>query len=192
MAYLEIFGFITGVAGVWLTMRQHILCFPVGLINVIISLFLFYGQLLYADALQQIVYIILISYGWYKWMKGTDKQSSFPVTRLTLSTATGLLILTGISTIVLAYILNRFTNATYPWFDSFATSTAFAAQYLVARKKIENWYLWIVVNVSYILIYFQKELYLYIALFIIYLFLSFAGLYSWRKDLQTIKSNPAQ
>src|SRR4051812_42910496 len=81
MNAMEIAGFIFGVAGVYLTLRENVWCFPVGLINVLLSLFLFYGQKLYADALQQAVYIILLTYGWWQWLHGENKNHFLNISR---------------------------------------------------------------------------------------------------------------
>lgn len=183
---LELTGFATGVIGVWLTIRRHAWCFPVGLINVSISLYLFYTQQLYADALQQLVYIPLLIFGWMQWVQGKNtaevqperlRQGSHPISALTLL----LIFLAGGTS--LGYLLHRYTDASFPWPDSFATCGAFIAQYLVARKKIENWLIWILVNLAYIVIYIQKDLLLYAALFAGYLVLAIYGYLDWKKRL---------
>ena len=70
MSVIELIGFVFGIAGIWLTIKESAWCFPVGLINVIVSLILFFEQKLYSDVIQQLVYILLLSYGWYKWISG--------------------------------------------------------------------------------------------------------------------------
>ena len=183
MEIIEIFGFITGVVGVYLTLKEKLLCFPVGLVNVILSLYLFYVQKLYADAIQQFVYIILLSYGWYHWQHGKEKDNSVSITRS--STSFFISSLTGgvLVAFLLGYFLKVYTDASFPWIDSSATAAAFVAQWFVAKKKIENWILWIFVNLSYIAIYAYKSLWFYVLLFIIYLVLSFWGYKSWKQQL---------
>lgn len=180
--YLEITGFISGVLGVYLTLKQKTACFPVGLLNVGISLVLFYRENLFADALQQVVYILLLLYGWYAWLH-PGKHPVLPVTQLRSREA--LLVLFSIfgCALTLGYVLATYTHAELPWTDAAASSIAFAAQYLVARKKLENWHLWILVNIAYIAIYLYKELPLYTLLSILYLALAIAGLIDWKKKL---------
>ena len=79
MSQIEIIGFVFGIAGVWLTIKENLLCFPVGLINVIVSLILFFQQKLYSDAIQQMVYIFLLSYGWYKWISGRNIEKHLAI-----------------------------------------------------------------------------------------------------------------
>lgn len=84
---------------------------------------------------------------------------------------------------LLGYILKAFSNASFPWIDSLATTASFLAQYLIAKKKIENWIIWIAVNVVYIAVYLQKDLELYAVLYLVYLILAIQGYYQWRKHL---------
>ena len=178
---LEWTGFISGVIGVWLTSRQNPWCFPVGLANVWISLFLFFEQQLYADTLQQAVYILLLGIGWFNWTRKKKDKSALQISWST--TPERLLTLLAICciTLLLGFMLNRHTDASFPWLDSFATALSFTAQFLIARKKIENWLLWIPVNLIYIGIYFQKDLFLYVVLFTVYLGLAINGFLAWIK-----------
>lgn len=182
LKYLEIAGFITGVAGVWLTLRQKMLCFPVGLINVSISLYLFFLENLYADAIQQLFYIVLLTYGWYEWFRPSGAPP-MPVTRIQRKYLPHLFTAIFVCTLTLGGALYKFTNASVPFIDAAATSTAFAAQYLVAKKKLENWLLWIVVNMAYIGIYIFKDLPLYAFLSLIYLALAIGGYKKWRTEV---------
>ncbi len=185
---LELIAFLTGITGIWLTMRQNVWCFPVGLINVSLSMVIFYEQHLYADAIQQIMYITLLIYGWYNWKRKGTMNVRLGVSRLSLKEIAGYCLLILLSTLLLGGLLITLTAAIFPWADSLATSTAFVAQYLVARKKLENWLLWMGVNLVYIAIYYHKDLHLYVILFSVYLILSFFGLYKWNKEL---KAQPA-
>lgn len=225
MSALEIIGFLFGVAGVWLTIKENPWCFPVGLVNVIVSSFLFFDQKLYADVLQQIVYVVLLSYGWYEWTKGkglsqksivrllsdTNEGSEegslkFPANRtgresinpkseiINISSSSPRLLFNCIfviaaSTYILGTFLKWYTDASVPYWDALATSMAFTAQYLVARKKIENWMLWMDVNLLYIGIYIYKELYLYAVLFAVYFVMALVGHFNWKKEMKLKQSN---
>ena len=176
---LEITGFITGVAGIWLTIRKKILCFPVGMVNVVVSAWLFYGQKLYADVMQQAVYLALLAYGWIHWQGGRTDDQRKAISFLDTPGRLLLVAVIALSTLALGSVLDHYTDASFPWADSFATSTAFAAQFLIARRKTENWILWMIVNSCYIFIYLQRELPLYTALFTIYLIMAVVGFSAW-------------
>ncbi len=182
--FIEVLGFVFGIVGVWLTLKENILCFPIGIVNVIASFFLFFDQKLYSDVIQQVVYLILLTYGWYTWKKKIGKpdigisNSSFQFLSVHLMAA-------AILSLIMGGLFSRFTDASVPYIDSAATALSFLAQYLIARKRIENWLLWMVVNVTYISIYFYKGLYLYSILFLIYLALAVLGYKQWKSKLST-------
>jgi len=181
MDTLEIVGFVSGFAGVFLTVKKNKLCFPIGIVNVILSCFLFYESRLYADSLQQLVYIPLLIVGWFNWNANTNNE--FIVERLHKKEIVIYFSLFVSSGILLGYLLKTFSNASFPWIDSLATTASFLAQYLIANKKIENWIVWMAVNVVYIIIYLQKDLELYAVLYLVYLILAIQGYYQWRKHL---------
>ena len=185
LKFLEIIGFASGILGVWLTMKKNKWCFPIGLINVSVSLYLFFMQGLYADSLQQIVYIILLLYGWYTWNTPvSETQRLLVIGRLNSKEIFFTILFIAITTRLLGTTIAEFTDAKLPFLDSFATSCAFLAQYFIARKKIETWILWMFVNVIYVGIYFNNEMYLYVVLFSIYGILALMGWNSWKTELK--------
>jgi nicotinamide mononucleotide transporter len=184
---LELAGFIFGVIGVWLTIKENIYCFPIGLINVTISLVLFYEQKLYSDVIQQGVYIILLIYGWNSWIKGNNK-SDLIVSKAGINLLIPLFVAGAILTFSMGMIFSSYTDADVPYIDAAATSASFIAQFLIAKKKIENWILWIIVNCTYISVYIYKDLWLYAILFTIYLVMAVIGYKKWKKQL--IKKKP--
>ncbi|MEP7169775.1 MAG: nicotinamide riboside transporter PnuC [Bacteroidota bacterium] len=184
MSPVEIIGFVFGVAGVWLTIKENLWCFPVGLINVFVSLLLFFQQKLYSDAVQQIVYIILLSYGWYKWIAGKDYEKDLSITFSSQKLLSVLFLIAIVFSFTAGKVFDKYTDASLPYWDAAATALSFTAQWMIAKKKIENWLLWIIVNIMYIGIYIYKDLYLYAFLFLIYLILAIKGWMEWRKSYQ--------
>jgi nicotinamide mononucleotide transporter len=184
MVFLEYVGALSGLAGIWLTMRQRIWCFPVGLFSVAISCFVFFDSKLYADALQQLVFAILLIVGWVRWSKKLEFDT-VSVSKLDRIQRMSWLLITMVIGLVLGYILDRYTDAHYPWMDSMLSAFCFLAQYLIALRKIENWWLWILTNVGYIFVYAQKELEPYAFLYSVYLILAFVGLREWNKQLKS-------
>ncbi len=182
MTIIEISGFVFGIAGVWLTLKENIWCFPVGLVNVIFSLYLFWEQKLYSDAIQQAVYIVLLLYGWYNWLNIKDDAKK-TVSTTTSKTWLALAICGTIVAVSMGSFFHYFTDADVPYLDASATTLSFVAQFLIARKKIENWLIWMVVNVVYVGIYLNKELYLYALLFTVYFVLAILGYHEWKKEM---------
>lgn len=187
MNLVEIIGFVFGIAGIWLTIKEHWSCFPVGLVNVVFSLVLFLEQKLYSDTIQQAVYIVLLSYGWYKW-QNRKYQIRPTISFLNFSDKVQLLVIGLIVAASMGLFFDFYTDAEVPYLDAVATSMSFIAQFLIARKKMENWIIWMAVNCLYIGIYTYKELYLYTFLFAIYLALAIQGYFSWKK-MMNVKQN---
>lgn len=182
---LEITGFITGVLGVWLTIRRNILCFPIGIINVLIYAYLFQSEnvRLYADALLQIIYLILLVYGWMVWDRSKNEKEEIRTVSILL--AKKLVIIGVLSTIALGVFLSLYTNASLPYLDAALTIISLIAQWMIAKKMIENWLLWIVVNTIYIPLYVYKGLAFTSILYLLFLILAINGWYNWKK----VKSN---
>lgn len=178
---LEIAGLITGIISVWLTVRQNILCFPTGIINVLIYAFLFSssGIRLYADAFLQIVYLILLIYGWIRWKKNKI-EINFPIS-INSFFLIRLLVFCIPLFLILGLFLVNYTNASLPWLDALLTVISLAAQWMIAKKMIENWILWIVVNTIYIPMYIYKGLHLTSILYFIFLLLAIKGFGEWKK-----------
>jgi nicotinamide mononucleotide transporter len=175
----EWIGFVFGVWGIILGIKEKLLYYPVSLINVIISLYLFFNQKLYSDAIQQVVYISLLSYGWVRWSKGGRTETKLNVTHASQAVIFRLLLLIAAYTFITGTLFKNYSDASLPYWDALATALSFSAQFLLAEKKIENWLVWIDVNIIYIGIYYYKGLPLYTILFTIYLLLAVFGYFKW-------------
>jgi nicotinamide mononucleotide transporter len=182
LSILECFGFITGVTGVWLTIKQNILCFPVGIINVAIYAIIFFDpkSTLYLNALLQLVYAIVLIYGWINWKKATDKLT---VTHTEKRSGLILLFIGVISSIACGYAMKEHTDARLPYWDAVTAFISLIAQWLVAKKKIENWLLWIVADVMYVGMNIYLSYYLTALLYFIYFILAIKGYLEWKKAM---------
>ncbi|MBL8208396.1 MAG: nicotinamide mononucleotide transporter [Blastocatellia bacterium] len=179
----EALGFITGAACVYLVVQQNIWNFPLGLANNIFFLVLFGQARLFADAGLQIVYIVLGVQGWYNWLYGGKDRTALKVERA----SSRLLLLTlgfiPLGTWLLVLIL-RAMNGAAPLLDAVTTALSLAAQFLLNRKVIENWWFWIVADVIYIYLYITRGLHLTAVLYVVFLCLCIAGFISWQRALR--------
>ncbi|MFL6273684.1 MAG: nicotinamide riboside transporter PnuC [Blastocatellia bacterium] len=183
----EIIATILGLISVWLTVRQNIWCWPTGLVMVGLYAVIFFRARLYADAGLQVVYIVLQIYGWYEWRRGGKGHSKLTVTRITLRLG---LLLSGVAivaTALMGYGLATKTDAALPYWDSAATAMSLVAQWMLARKLIENWLVWIAVDVLSIGIYIVKGLYPTTVLYAAFLVLAALGWIEWRKTLRNLQ-----
>lgn len=182
---LEIIGTILGLVSVWLTIRQNIWCWPTGLAMVALYAIIFFGARLYADAGLQVVYFVLQIYGWYHWTSGGNARRKLEVTRITLRLGVRLAVIAALASTLMGYGLATRTDASLPYWDSLATALSLIAQWMLARKLIENWLVWIAVDLLSIGIYMAKALYPTMALYAAFLVLAVLGWIEWRKSLRS-------
>ena len=180
---IETAAVVLGLACVWLTVREHIACWPTGLAMVTLYIYVFYQARLYSDMLLQVVYVFLQLYGWYAWLHGGPASSRLPVSTLPSGHAARWMVLCVIATLTLGGAMRHYTDAALPYIDAFATSASLVAQWLMARKVLESWLVWIVVDVVSIGMYAAKALYLTGALYIVFLGLATLGFFTWRRSL---------
>ena len=182
--WLEIIAVAWGILTVYLTVRQNNWCWPVGSASNVLFAVIFFRERLYADMALQVIYIGLNFYGWYQWLHGGAGNSALAVARAPAQARLVLATLSVASIAILGTALARFTNADLAYWDSTTTILSLAAQYMLARKWIENWGVWITVNVLYIGLYAYKGLYLTSAQQLVFIALSIAGYLSWRRELR--------
>lgn len=182
-SWIEILAFVTGVWCVWLAARRHILNFPVGIINTSLFVVLFLGVGLYADMVLQFVYIALGVAGWYWWLRGGPQRSALAVRRTSPAHRAVLVAALGATTWAIYYLLSSHTDSTVPELDALTTALSLVAQYMLSRKLLEHWYVWISADLIYIPLYASKGLYLTAGLYAIFLTLCVYGLLAWRGHL---------
>jgi len=183
---LEVFGFLTGAACVLLQVRENIWNWPLGIANNLMFLVLFWQNKLYADAGLQIFFMSLSVYGWWKWRFGGKDHSTLAVSRTTRALGIKLAAITVAAAALIYLVLRRFSDSDVPYGDATTTAMSLTAQYMLGRKLIENWLLWIAANVLYLGLYSYKRLYLTAFLYVIFSGMCVMGWKSWKKSAQAI------
>lgn len=176
----EAAGFVTGGLTVWLLVRQNIWNWPIGIANNLIFGVLFYNQRLYADMTLQLFFLLLSIYGWISWLRGKTGEGGLRVTRTPLQTAIVCAGIGIVATWAATLYLTRI-NDSAPFLDALTTVMSLIAQYLMTRKYLENWTIWIVVDIISIGLYSSKHLYLTSVLFAIYIAMCTVGAIEWRR-----------
>lgn len=174
----DIIALITGVAGVWLTIKQNILCWPMALISVVVSAVVFYEQRLYGDMLLQAVYFVAGIYGWIYWKQNLKKE--FRVSNTRTAAIPGLVVATILQAIIYSLVL-KFIGGDRPFFDAFLTAASLTATYMMTKKWVENWAVWVVIDGTYILLYGLKHMWFFGLLYLIFTIIAFYGWLKWRK-----------
>ena len=180
VSYAEILGFVTGAACVWLTVRNRLSNFPVGLANSAFFLVLFLAARLYADAGLQVVYIVLGFIGWWQWLYGGAARGARRVERARTSSVVGCLLFVVVATWGLTALL-RAVDDVAPFWDALTTALSLAAQYLLNVRKIETWFFWLAADIVYIPLYAVKRLDLTAIVYVLFLVMCLLGLVEWRR-----------
>ena len=197
---LSIIALVTGTLGVWLTIRQTIWCWPFALISVLTSIISFYEVRLYGDMSLQIFYFFAGVYGWVYWKK-KDKEV-FIITKMPKRFLYVAILITGIQSVIYYFILINVPVIVYffevifsiaslhqlpPWasnplFDAILTACSITVTYMMTKKWLENWILWVLIDSAYVVLYGIKFMWLFAILNLFFTIIAFYGWLKWRKE----------
>lgn len=184
---LEAAGVVTGILCVYLAAKNIIWNWPFAIISVSVYIVIFFEAKLYADMGLQFYFLAMNSYGWYFWSRKSKSEKKVPVVRITkkeiLLSVIGIILFTA----TLGFLLKHGTDAAFPFIDSFCTACSLIAQVLLARKVLENWLIWVFVDVIYVIVYTAKNLHLTAGMYVLYFVIAALGYRDWRKDYQLQK-----
>jgi nicotinamide mononucleotide transporter len=185
MDWLEFSGLVSGLLCVWLLIRQNVWTFPIGLVYAVVSVAVFFEAKLYADVLLSGYYVLMNGYGWYYWLYGGPRpgEDVLPVTRTPLPTGLWLIGLTALAVAGMGWFFDTQTDAAFPYWDSATTCLSFAAMWMTARKYIDNWIVWLVVDVIATAIYYLKDIHFYAILYGVYLGMAILGWRAWQLSM---------
>lgn len=189
---LEFGGLVFGLLAVWFLIKQNILTWPAGIIYVLISFVIFWKIRLYGDFILHIFFLVLNIYGWYYWTYGKKKGAEeLPVSAFSFKINFLIALVTALGVVLFGYFLEHLPQlfdglepAALPYWDATTSILSVTGMWLTTRKKIENWYYWLVVDILATAIYIYKGIYFYALLYGIYIFLVASGLIEWRKSMQ--------
>jgi nicotinamide mononucleotide transporter len=185
MSITEIIAVSFSLLCVWFSVRKSVWNWPMGIVGVSAYLVLFYDIKLYADMTLQVFFLAQGFYGWYNWSSGKRENEKIVVSSLHNNHRLATVMAIGLLTLSWAMLLQRFTDASLPFVDAFASTTSLAANWLMARKKVENWIFWIIADLVYIGLFWYKGLYLSCGIYLLFLAMAVAGFLSWSKSANT-------
>lgn len=180
---LEILATLTGLFNVYLAARANIWNWLFGMISVSLYLVIFLKVKLYADMSLQLIFFILQFYGLYQWLYGGVEHSSLLIRKASRGVLLAAVIITFCLFFGIAFILQHYTDSTTIYTDAFITALSLVAQWMMSKKWIEHWWLWIIVDLISIEMYFNKNLYFTSGLYVVFCMLGLFGYYCWKKDL---------
>ncbi|TAF45453.1 MAG: nicotinamide riboside transporter PnuC [Sphingobacteriales bacterium] len=183
---LEWLGTITGLACVYLAVKQHILTWPISIISVLTYFYIFYDAKLYGDAILQLYFFVTALYGWYYWSNGKILAQKSPkkIVKITSKQWLFIFITWFFLNASAGFLLSKYTDTDVPYLDGLCTITSFIAQFLMTRKKLENWLIWIIVDLLYIPLYIHKNLLATAMLYLVFVFIALKGYLDWKKEMQ--------
>jgi nicotinamide mononucleotide transporter len=184
--YIEVTGVVTSLVYLYFSVRQIIWLWPFGMLSSALFIFIFFNSKFYADMGLQVYYLGVSIYGWVYWSRGgvdRNEKSTLPVSRIDRPLAiilvvAGLVVLLGI-----VMVLKHFTDSDVPWGDGFTTAGSIVATWMLARKILENWLVWVVVDSVAAGLYFYKGLYPSFLLYVIFTIIALIGYNRWRKGM---------
>jgi nicotinamide mononucleotide transporter len=186
---VELSGTIFGLAYIWFSIRQSLYTWPAGIITSILYCWVFFVAKFYAGMGLQAYYVIISIYGWWCWQKGGDSGSGevkLYVSYCSRNLWIKLFFINLLLTSLMYYLLGKYTDSPIPFGDAFTTSLSIIATWMLARKKIEQWLIWIFIDLVSVGLYIYRGLYPTVVLFIVYAAMAVIGFYEWRKELQKV------
>jgi len=187
---LEIVGVVSGLVYLYLEVKEMVWLWPVGIITSALFVVVFYESKFYADMALNIYYVIISIYGWYVWLYGARgnskgaKAKPLPISRTPAYIWKYLVLAFLLMFLLMEWVLASFTDSPVPVGDAFTTALSVVATWMLARKYIEQWWLWVIVNSVSLGLYLWKGLYPTSFLFFFYTTLAVVGYYHWRKRME--------
>jgi len=179
MNIIEIIAVLFSLISVILTVKNNIWCWSTGIIGIIFYAIIFYQNQLWGNMSLQILFISQSMLGWYNW----NRPSKYPTKWLQKKNRM-LIFSTTSALAILVYIFTKGLGGKMPYFDGLTTSLSIMAMMLMAYRKIDNWILWIIVDIIFIWFFYTNALYLSSVVYFIFLLLSISGLLQWKKSIK--------
>lgn len=172
---------ILSASAVWLTTRRSPWCFPVGLLSVSVYIWVYFGARLYSEVLLQCLWVAMLLAGWWRWLRHLDATGHVRIAPLARRAA-GLHLLAGVAGgLALGFIMHAYTDAALPWLDAMLTALSLVGQFWQNRRHVAAWWMWIAVDVVYIGMFANKQLFVTALLYAGFVALAVKGLRDWRR-----------
>lgn len=181
---LEIIGVIVGLIYLWLEYRASVWLWAASIVMPAIYIFIYAESGFYADMGINIYYLVASIYGWVVWLRRGDDGQPLKITHTPRKMILPLIAVGAIAMVVITYILLNYTDSTVPYGDSFTTALSIVALYMLARKQVEQWLVWLVVDAVSCALYISKGIHLTAALYGLYTILAWVGYRRWLKMIE--------
>lgn len=177
--WTEVLGFATGAGCVLLAARRNIITFPLGIVNNLVFIVLFFGAALYADVGLQVVYLVLGVLGWLGWSRNRAADTTLRITRMPRRAILPLAAVAVAGTALITWALHSYTDSTTEIADAATVSVSLVAQYMLNKRWLENWFVWIAVDIAFIGLFLYKGLTITALLYLLFIGLCVLGYRGW-------------
>ena len=178
---LELIAFALSIAMVVLNIRVNPLGWPLAIAGSLLYFLLFWNSRLYGDASLQVFFAVVAAWGWWQWLRGSDASGqALHVRHLSGNARIGVLVAVALAWPATALFLRRFTDTDVPWWDAFPTAASVVGQWLLGRKYVESWPVWILVDVVGAALFAYKGLWLTTLLYVVFVVMAAVGWRAWR------------
>ena len=186
MTAIEIIAALVTAVSIWLAARENVWYYPTGIVSVVLYAWIFFDARLYAEAGLQVVWLALMIYGWHEWLYGGRNRTALRVSR-TPARAWPIVLGSGaVMAAAIAFVQARYTANPAPLVDSSIAAFSIVAQAMTAKKWLESWIFWIVINVFAVGLYVDRELFPTAVLYAVLFVLGIKGFVSWRRSLVSV------
>lgn len=186
--WVEILGTVLGISYVFLSIKQNILTWLMGLLTSALYIYVFFTAKFYADMALQVYYVWISIYGWILWsqkQQNSPNQEVVHIVHINIKQSKVLLVISILLWFIIYFILKYFTDSPIPLGDSFTTALSIVGTWMLAKKILEHWIIWIVVDMISLILYIMKGLYPTSIMFVIYTIAALWGYFEWKKELKT-------
>ena len=185
MSLWELTGVLLAFAYLVLAIRQSIWCWAAAAVSEVIFMFIMIDANLYMESLLRVFYFVMAAYGWYLWRSRGPEDKSLAVTRWPYRKHAITMVVIAALVVASGYLLSAYTDAALPYWDSFTTWSAMIATWMVARKILENWYYWFVIDAVSVWLYLERGLILTAGLYLVYLVMIVYGYRAWKQSMNS-------
>ncbi len=183
MSPIEVMGVLAGLGYVVFAIRESAWCWPSGIVSAIAYVVVFQAARLPGQAALQAILGAICAYGWWAWSRGAGSEGPLAVSKARPVVLAALAALVAAGTLAVGWLLQRSNESVLPFWDGGLVAASLVAQWMAARKWIENWLVWILVNVVSVGVFFSQRLLLTTALYVLYLAMAFVGYRAWTRSL---------
>jgi nicotinamide mononucleotide transporter len=184
---LEVIAVVFGLTYLILLIKEKSICWYFGIAGSLVSIFLFYELKYYSESILYIYYVVIGFYGLWLWTKNNSNSDQLKVSNNSLVQNLLLVVIGVVMAFSLGYVFKNYTDASSPYLDAFTTIFSFIASYLEAKKVLNAWLFWIIINGLTLFLYYNKDLNFYFGLTVVYTIFSFVGFIKWRKIMNSYK-----